>query len=62
MKKIKAPRYINAYAQKREKETELLFRNYKYTQECITDSCIDTETTIVKRIPDQSKSKIISNS
>lgn len=38
VKKIKAPRYINAYEKKREKETELLFRNYEYTQENISDN------------------------
>ena len=35
MTRIQAPRYINAYANKREKETELLFRNYNQTKEQI---------------------------
>lgn len=57
VKKIAAPRYINAYAEKREKETELLFRNYEHTQETIADGCLERETVIIKDINNQTKSK-----
>jgi DNA adenine methylase len=47
VKKIEAPRYINPYVEKREKQTELLFRNYEYTQDNIADNCREREKTII---------------